>query len=718
METSQVVELAVQSTDFQENTLDHVKLAKIAGFNQEEVEFVKLFWDPAFNDSWIYITKEMVVEWLGYSNAKDTMRHFYKKLIDNYENNVDFKEVDKNDVLVIKSYSENFANEKNEEKLGNRAKYYTITGECLKAILMSAQTMRGKVIRKIYIKTEKLVFIMLKVINRQQLLLKDTEIKTHQAQIAIKDKLLIEATTINLKLDNKVLNIKPYTNNGFVYLATNDIWSKSNVFRLGRTEDINNRIKKYENGRVIEEKLYFVFFFETRDLHTLEYLLRANLSKFREDPKKDQYILHPSILLPLVRKICNLFNNSIMTMVNNAINENIEIAVAPVILEKVIYNKDNVVVPQQIENAEDTIETTPTKQEYKQELLMSEQEIDNFPNEQTRSKARRRNIFITKMSDLNFRVISTYKTTEHTITLICPLEHTFNIIPNNHNLDSVVCHICDNVVKTLEATKLVADRGMKCLDYKEKRFRCAKGHDFIACNLNYTLHRNGGCAECSKRSRLTKQDHFDVATSNGGTWVDNGLNEPPSSHFPTSWICDKGHAFQSKYQNAYKYWSSQCLICNSSNITEKYTARVLEIIKIYPNATLVTKKFLGVNDNVVFKCTHRPDEWSVILRGFLLKLSWKCSKCRNEQISPDASSPLNTSNTITINNQYYTTSLEVVNKYHAEITSPIEDITRVTSNIDIKCEHKSWSTQVKAITLKDAWNCIKCKNMYGAEWVS
>jgi hypothetical protein len=62
----QIVELALQSQEFKENKLNHVVLAKLADFTDEEVEFVKLFWDPTFNGSWIYLTKEMVVDWMGY----------------------------------------------------------------------------------------------------------------------------------------------------------------------------------------------------------------------------------------------------------------------------------------------------------------------------------------------------------------------------------------------------------------------------------------------------------------------------------------------------------------------------------------------------------------------------------------------------------------------------------------------------------------------------
>ena len=99
MNNSQIVQAAIKEDDI----IDHVKLAQLANFSSEEVEFVKLFWDPAFNNSWIYLSKEMVVDWLGYKDAKSTMSDFYtKNLIKNYEKDIDYKEVDKTDEIIKK----------------------------------------------------------------------------------------------------------------------------------------------------------------------------------------------------------------------------------------------------------------------------------------------------------------------------------------------------------------------------------------------------------------------------------------------------------------------------------------------------------------------------------------------------------------------------------------------------------------------------------------
>lgn len=710
MKQNQLVELALQSDEFKNNTLDQTALAKIAGFTAEEMEFIKIFWNPSFYEGWIYINKEMVVEWLGYKESKNTMNDFHIKLIKDYESNNDFKEVNKNDDVVVKTYSENSQN----EKLGNRAKYYLVSGECLKTLLMSAQTDRGKVVRNIYIKIEKLVFVMIEINNQQKLIIKDLEIQNQKNILNIKDKLLLEATNSNLKLDNKILNIKPYEQNGWIYLITNDTWAKSNVFRLGKTTDLDKRIGKYKIGRLIEEKLYYVFFYETKDVDTLESLLRSNLSKYREDPKTDQYILHWSILHPLVQNICIIFNNTIMTSINKSIENNVNICVEPEVPIKLIYDKRLTYFTEITENLilqDTTSSNEQTEFIFKEENLMSADDISNQPNEYSRNKNIKRNAFISKMHLLNFRVISPYYTTEHNITLMCIKDHSFDIIPNNHILDSVVCQICENQVKTNEATKLVSDRNIICLNYKEKRFKCASGHEFISSNLNYMLHRNGGCTECNKRTRLSKQDYHNVATSNNGKWIDENLDvlEAPSSKFPTLWQCAQKHEFTTKYQRAHTNWNSQCLECKSGETTVNYNKRITDIIKEYKTAELVTQKILGPNDIITFKCNHIPLGWSVMMRGFLLNFTWKCNSCKIETQQKIIMPIIDK-----IDNTYYHPIMLVINKYNAQLLTPVGELKSYNSSIAIKCAHKSWTTQIKSILIHGTWNCQTCKKIYNS----
>lgn len=322
MEQNEIVELALQNQEFMNSNSNPSLLAKIANFTSEEIEFVKLFWDPTFNDSWIYISKEMVLEWFGYKDAKNTMSDFYSKLAKDYKKNVDFKEVNQNDEIILKQCSGNLTNKTIPDSSGSgghNKKYYLVNGECLKELLMSAQTARGKVVRKIYIKTEKLVLIMIKVVNKQQLIIKDLEILTKNKQIE-------NSKLKELDLKSEIKNMEIYKPNGFVYLTTTKQYSQHNVFRLGKTVNLNQRMRNYELGRVANDCFYYVFVYECANVELLELILRRFLQKYKEnaDENKDMYILPFHILKPYVENICNIFDKNIITLTNEMIEINID----------------------------------------------------------------------------------------------------------------------------------------------------------------------------------------------------------------------------------------------------------------------------------------------------------------------------------------------------------------------------------------------------------
>jgi hypothetical protein len=154
-------------------------------------------------------------------------------------------------------------------------------------------------------------------------------------QLAIRDKQLEDARLGNLKLTNKILNVIPYNNNGWIYICTKDDWACKNVFRLGKTGRIDGRIKDYRMANLSDEKMYYVFKYETNNVDVLETLLRNLLIQFREDPKADQYILHWSIMEPYIKNICDIFSNQIMIATNDLISKNEEISEESIIPDKI-----------------------------------------------------------------------------------------------------------------------------------------------------------------------------------------------------------------------------------------------------------------------------------------------------------------------------------------------------------------------------------------------
>jgi len=66
-----------------------IKLASYIGaeylkFTNDDVRLMNLFWATAFNESWVYCSKEFVVKYFGYTNTRVTMNHFLRKTIEKF----------------------------------------------------------------------------------------------------------------------------------------------------------------------------------------------------------------------------------------------------------------------------------------------------------------------------------------------------------------------------------------------------------------------------------------------------------------------------------------------------------------------------------------------------------------------------------------------------------------------------------------------------------
>jgi hypothetical protein len=649
--------------------LDCAKLAQLARFSNEEIEFVKLFWEPTFNKSWIYLTKEMVVDWMGYKDNEKTMRDFYKKLIKDYEENVDYKEVTQNNEIVRKSHSGNFRNEKilqkDDETIQNLyrgnfpgkenkakstrgaslKKFYIITGECLKCLLMSAQTPKGKLVRKIYIKTENLVVLMIEVIQEQKLIefQKQLQIKNDEfKQLSQENKWLHLSTKEKVtfaKYNNKRYGL--YTGNSQFELQNFLLKIGKSIRPIKREKDLSASNAPLNNFKMLNKHLIHEGL-ETRTEKYIHALLTPFGTKENNKTSQEHYMVHPKFanlvietVLESQNKIVNFINQYIDILEKNNYDFEImqDILDADNILE--LLEQDYITAIETEKNKEDVEEKENTSassatdegEVYEAEVPYPQKEIDEETNGFFKKKMQKRNDFINRMNNMEFEVISEYDTIEHPVTLLCKEFHEFTIIPNNHDMDKIACYECKRIKKTSDVTESLKERNIICIDYDEKKYKCAKGHEFITSNNNYLLYRNGGCTVCNKRVRLTKEDYHNLAAANAGKWIEK---ENPSSHFPVDWICAKGHSFSSKYQQAFKYWHTQCKKCH--NPTKSYIERILGEIKKYPSAELLDNEILSYDSRVNFKCSHIPNGWNVVLRGFLTKRSWKCSKCKGEMV--------------------------------------------------------------------------------------
>ncbi len=85
-----ILEQAMKS----DNQLTEYDIARFMNFTDEEIKMINLYWHPTFNGSWIYLSDEMILEYLTNETKKDALRHFYDRiLLASYEEGIDYKEV-------------------------------------------------------------------------------------------------------------------------------------------------------------------------------------------------------------------------------------------------------------------------------------------------------------------------------------------------------------------------------------------------------------------------------------------------------------------------------------------------------------------------------------------------------------------------------------------------------------------------------------------------
>lgn len=216
--------MASQSIDFTEEickiqkTLDrplnHKDIASLVGFSEEELIWIDRFWGPTFNNEWLYLSYEVVTEWIGYSKNKNSLSDFSRKIKPNLIEDIDYKIVSK-DHHLVKSCSEAQLSKIDDEKRGgSNKKYYIINGQTLKICLMMANTEVSKSVRKYYIKVETLASIMSQYIisesNKKIAMLeklaevKDTKIDELMKKIDDQNSMILEQKSMILKQNSMI----------------------------------------------------------------------------------------------------------------------------------------------------------------------------------------------------------------------------------------------------------------------------------------------------------------------------------------------------------------------------------------------------------------------------------------------------------------------------------------------------------------------------------
>jgi len=114
------------------------QIAEYNGFSESEVKMMELFWSDSFNENWIYLSDEMILNNMTNDTKKNALSNFYKRtLFPNFTIDDDYKEIKKDDEL-IKKY-------KYKAKIkANTKKYFAVTKKTYKELIKLGKFKKSK----------------------------------------------------------------------------------------------------------------------------------------------------------------------------------------------------------------------------------------------------------------------------------------------------------------------------------------------------------------------------------------------------------------------------------------------------------------------------------------------------------------------------------------------------------------------------------------------
>ncbi len=148
MQRKEALDMLVARTPSGGEALSPDDVAHLLGFTEKEISMMRIYMQEGFNVSWVYLSDHIIESYLIIEKGKDRFRHFYDRvLLKNYTEGLDYMLVDRHHPLVAMArvgdplQSPGLANE--TQVPGNRKKYYIVTGECYRRLLMKAGTEEG-----------------------------------------------------------------------------------------------------------------------------------------------------------------------------------------------------------------------------------------------------------------------------------------------------------------------------------------------------------------------------------------------------------------------------------------------------------------------------------------------------------------------------------------------------------------------------------------------
>lgn len=262
--------------------------------------YIDRFWNSIKDDKWIYLDNEMIL-WLEYKDIKHGKEQIIKLLRSYLCDGIDYKilnnsEFNANNFCSGHTPAQNI----NEEKRGAHNKQYiTLSPDCFKELCMHVGTAKSKEIKKYYIELEKVFKFYLEYQNEYRKI----ELNNKNMELEEKEKELIDAKDKIMDM-SRDFECKEIKYDEFIYIATNESYHKQNVYKIGRSLNLNKRKKQFNTFFIDGHKVYYIFIFQCHNSRTLENLLFTCLDQYKYCKINELFHLELNKLYSIVYNVC------------------------------------------------------------------------------------------------------------------------------------------------------------------------------------------------------------------------------------------------------------------------------------------------------------------------------------------------------------------------------------------------------------------------------
>ena len=337
-------------------------------YSQIDNIYIDKFWSSINNKDWIYVD-DLLIEWIGYKKDSCGKQKYTNIIKDNFKEKIDYKIYNYDEITKI-FHSSLEINENNKEilifkdklkEIHNRTLHLILSPKCFKKSLMMIRTEKANTIRDYYVDIEEIC------LEFNKYLLENNKKKLEEKETIINEQTKELKNFINIQQKT----VKKLEKDEYVYIASNKLNSKNNVFKIGKTLTLNGRLSNFNINSLLDNEFYYTFLTKCNNAKMLECLIHNFLSPFSY--KNELFQLHYEPLSKIVKEICIQYN--LMTnMVNNYIEENYiqDLKLKPIIPDKFKHKNYNVNDDNLINNI------INTEEESKEELKYTESEIDSI----------------------------------------------------------------------------------------------------------------------------------------------------------------------------------------------------------------------------------------------------------------------------------------------------------------------------------------------------